>query len=311
MTNKQTMKKSKMKTRHEMPETVNADDIREAGEYLAKHPGQLKRVVSALVAQPWAIKPDMLDLMIEIAEEHSAGIRREFPKREQAGNGLEVIDGVAYVTVEGVLMNRANAFQRISGATSPQEIARQVEDAMTNPDVVAVVLHTNSPGGQVAGVAEAADRIWEIKQGNPRPIVAFGEGLVASGAYWIASQADQIYVTPTTMIGSIGVVTKIVDSTRAEKNAGYDSYVIKTGAKKAVGVGPITEDQVADLKAITDEYFGMFLDAVKRGRARELTPEITSGKLFTARQALAGGVLVDGIRSLESIHQSLKKSVDN
>lgn len=280
------------------------NEISAVTDELAADPVRTRRVIRALVSQPWAIRPDMLDLMVEIADQHAAGIKRKYPEREPSQ--LEIRDGVAIVPIEGVLMNRATALQRISGATSPQQIIADYRSAMNDREIVAVVLDINSPGGQIAGVAEAANAIWNEKQNNPRPVYAVGEGTIASGAYWLAAQADKIFSTPTSLVGSIGIVSKISDYTRQEKNDGIDSVVLKTGSKKAIGIGTVTDEQIADVKSMADEYFSMFTGAVERGRAMTLSPDILSGRLYTASQAMANGLL-DGIDDLDGVLKILKK----
>jgi ClpP class serine protease len=257
---------------------------------------RLRRVMDAVFSQPWAIRPAFLDVVCDVVQDAAARRERPYefqPKaQEHPGNQVTVEQGIAKVVLDGVIINHASSLLQVSGAISPQAFARDYSTAMAMPDVTTVALLVNSPGGHVAGVKEAADLVWQLKQGNPRPVIAFIDGQGASAAYWIASQADEIWATPTSLVGSIGVVTKITDRSRREKNEGADSFILRTGPNKATGMGPVSESQIAVAREIQDGYFAMFQEALAR-RSAPLPPDALTGREYLAPSVV--GTLVDRI----------------
>jgi ClpP class serine protease len=103
-------------------------------------------------------------------------------------------------------------------------------------------LDIDSPGGTVAGTPELAAAVSALDQ--KKPVYAFSSGLMASAAYWIASQARAIYATPSAQVGSIGVVQAVVDRSAAINAAGIKVEVFSVGKYKAMGAPgtPLTDD---------------------------------------------------------------------
>ena len=102
---------------------------------------------------------------------------------------VSIRDGVAVIPITGPIMRYANLFTRISGATSTQELATDLQTALDSPQVRAIVLNIDSPGGEASGINELADMIHASR--GKKPIKAYVGGTGASAAYWIASAADE------------------------------------------------------------------------------------------------------------------------
>jgi signal peptide peptidase SppA len=269
---------------------------------------QLSRVASLVFATPWAMREDYVEIVSEVVERHVAGGTLPAFEPEAAADParaggktrpVEVVNGVAIVPVVGVLARRVSVFAEMSGATSLQAIAAQFNSAIADPNVVAVALHIDSPGGQALGIPEMADAIFNARS-SAKPVVALFDGLGASAAYWLGSQADQVFATRGASVGSIGVIARLQDSSRAEKNAGIDSLVIRSGKNKAIGVGPVSDDQAKVLQASVERLFATFVADVERGRGITLSEDAKTGKEFFASDAVAAG-LVDGIKTLAQI----------
>src|SRR5678809_521246 len=161
---------------------------------------------------PWAITQTGLELVISIAS------RSEFfsEVREQAllaqdgkplANARSVVnrDGVALIPVNGPLFRHATLMTNVSGASSYETILKDFQAACESPDVEAIVLDIDSPGGEVHGAGELSTAIYQAR--GQKPIVAYVGGQGASAAYWIASAADKVVADPSAVLGSIGVRT--------------------------------------------------------------------------------------------------------
>jgi ATP-dependent protease ClpP protease subunit len=158
---------------------------------------------------PWAITPEALQQILEIStREHLPDFEAVAAKRSRRMDGAESArlreGGVAVVPVTGPIFRYADFFTDFSGGATIDSLSKDFNAALNDPAVASIVLNIDSPGGEVAGVNEFAQMVFEAR--GRKPIVAYVDGLGASAAYWIASAADEIVADATAMIGSIGVV---------------------------------------------------------------------------------------------------------
>lgn len=265
-----------------------------------------------VVCAPWAILPDKLCEIRDIYATHLRGEKIDIEAVEaRIGRPLanepreyEVIDGVAVLGLDGVIAQRANLFTRVSGGTSSQLFARDVKSAAEDPSVTAIVVNTDSPGGTVAGIESAAAVVHEAAM--KKPIVAFTDGVMASGAYWIGSAADRIFISgKTTTVGSIGVVATHVDVSRAEEKAGVKTTEIVAGKYKRIAsqYGELTKEGRAVMQDQVDRLYGAFVEDVARYRGvsvEQVLADMADGRIFIGTQAIEAG-LVDGVSSLDAL----------
>src|SRR5690606_4035038 len=138
--------------------------------------------------------PHALDNLLAIADRMGdpAALVTKQGQRLESARTVSVRDGVAIVPVVGPIFRYANLFTEISGATSTQVLATDIRAALDDPNIKAIILNIDSPGGIASGINELAEMIYE---GRARKrIVAYGGGTVASAAYWIASAANEIVI---------------------------------------------------------------------------------------------------------------------
>jgi signal peptide peptidase SppA len=163
------------------------------------------------------------------------------------------------------------------------------------------VLHVDSPGGSVAGLPEAADAIRHAR--GAKPIVAQVDTLAASAAYWLAAQADEIVVTPSSEVGSIGVFTAHFDFSKMLDTVGLKVTWIFAGRYKVEGnpAEPLQEDARVHLQSHVDHYYGMFVSAVAKGRGvgvEQVRKAWGEGRTVTAQDAVDRG-MADSVGTLE------------
>lgn len=275
----------------------------------------LLNVTAAVYGEPWAILPDKLAVLADVLSRRRAGLsvtagdldklkqeadernKREFQGatiREVRGVAIRQVASVAVVPMFGTVTHRPNLFSRYSGGVSAEQFAAVNEELADDSTVTAIVWDVDSPGGSVAGVPEAADRLFALR--GKKKIVAVSNTLNASAAYWLSSAADEISVTPSSLTGSIGVYTVHEDRSGANERGGYRVTYIYAGKRKIDGNpdAPLTDEAAAAMQRVVDDYYGLFVRAVARQRkatesaVREGFGEgevLTAGRAVEARLA--------------------------
>ena len=159
--------------------------------------------------RPWLITESALDQLMAIADRMGDPEALETRLGRPLDNSQSAVvrDGVAIIPVTGPIFRYANMFTRISGATSTQVLAADIQAALDNPQVRGIVLNVDSPGGEANGINELSDLIYAAR--SKKPIKAYVGGMAASGGYWIASAASEVIIDDTGMAGSIGAVVEI------------------------------------------------------------------------------------------------------
>jgi signal peptide peptidase SppA len=278
----------------------------------------MSTILQALNA-PWAIQPEMLLTIHEIAARHARGEKVDLEAMEaRLGRPLQneqrrytVDRGVAVVPITGVLAKRMNMFMSISGGSSMQLMARDLQQALDDDEAHSIILAIDSPGGTVDGTEQLANAVFAARE--RKPIVALADGGMCSAAYWIGSAAFKAYaVDNATQVGSIGVVVKHVDVSVAESREGVRTTEITAGKFKrsASMYGPLTDAGRQTLQDDVDYVYALFVEAVAKHRGvseEKVLQDMADGRVFRGRQAVAAG-LVDGITSLDALITDLNKS---
>ena len=180
-----------------------------------------------------------------------------------------------------------------------------LDRAFSSGRPVAVALVINSPGGSPVQSALIAARIRTLADENKLPVIAFAEDVAASGGYWLACAADEIYANHSSIIGSIGVVHAGFGLHRFLENHGIERRLHTAGDRKAMldPFTPESEQDVKRLSALMKELHGTFRTHVRERRGERLKASartLFSGEFWTGERSLALG-LVDGIGDCRSI----------
>jgi protease-4 len=171
-------------------------------------------------------------------------------------------------------------------------IIEQIHRYRDNPSIKSIVLRINSPGGAVVPTQEIYSELGKLKAKSGKKIVASMGTTAASGGYYIACAADEIFANPGTLTGSIGVIMQIITAEGILKKVGVGSEVIKSGKFKDTGspMRPMTDEERAILQETIDDVYAQFVDAVFEGRqnkglTREGIVELANGRIFSGQQA--------------------------
>ena len=263
-------------------------------------------VLQAFMETPWAILPNKLAALEEIVARHVAGEKLSAEEVETRIHGASRpperrVNTVAVLPLFGTIFPRANLMTDISGATSAERFGAQFDQLLKDPNVGAIVIDVNSPGGQVGGIEELSQKIFDAR--GQKPIIAVANHLMASAAYWIGTSADELVVSPSSEVGSIGVFAVHEDMSAALEQAGLKVSIIREGKFKAEGnpYEPLSEEARAAIQARVSEIYDAFVSSVARNRAvnaAAVRAGFGEGRVVGAQEAVKLG-MADRIATLE------------
>lgn len=253
-------------------------------------------------ANTWAMSPENFEgLAATIAAGGKAPAARAAIGGSRPGN---VVGGVGVIPIMGALTRRGSWFSEALGYSSYAQIRSQLNAALADPGVNSVVLWIDSPGGEVSGCPETGAAVAAASR--TKPVIAVADGLCASAAYWIASQAREIVAAPSADIGSIGVFMLHVDASRALDAMGLTpTFIVSRASPYKVEGNPLEplDPGAGDyLQGQVDKIAAGFVNAVARGRhvpTATVRSDFGRGRTLLATDALAAG-MVDGIATFES-----------
>lgn len=221
-----------------------------------------------------------------------------------SGSHLAVVDIVGTIAADKQSVNSENTIKAL-------------KKAFENKQSKAVVLNINSPGGSPVQSDEIWQEIQYLKKNHTdKKIYALIGDTGASGAYYIASAADEIIVNPSSLVGSIGVIMPNYGVNGLMQKLGVEDRTMTSGENKAIlsMTQPVDPAQKAHVQSLLDNVHDHFIDAVKKGRGAKLKsndPAIFSGLFWSGEQAVKLGI-ADRTGSINTLKRELKidKTVD-
>ncbi len=189
--------------------------------------------------------------------------------------------------------------------TEARRVIPQLEKAFEEENVKGIVLRLNTPGGSPVQSSAIFNAIRELKDEHPdKPVYAVAEDMAASGGYFIAAAADEIYANPSSIVGSIGVRMDSFGFVDAMEKLGVERRLLTAGENKALGdpFSPADPAETEYLEGVLDEIHAQFIEAVKAGRGDRLDDDeaIFSGLFYTGETAAEKG-LIDGFDSVRGV----------
>lgn len=277
--------------------------------------------ILTLLCQPWAILPSAGDLVWDVYNKWSNGETIDIAALEAArGAPLpgpqrvvhENRDGIVIITASGVLSQRINLMQDVSGGTSTELLARDIQAAADDKKISGILLKIDSPGGQVSGTQAAAAALYRARQ--IKPTATLVDEQAASGGVWIASAAKRVFMaSPTAVAGHIGVAMRHVDTSEAQREAGIKTTHIYAGRYKRIDNPdePLTDEAKKYLQKQVDYLYSLFVNDMARNRGvstDRVLSDMADARLFYGQQAVDVG-LADGIASEEEVLAMLRQQV--
>jgi signal peptide peptidase SppA len=275
------------------------------------------KVVDWIYERQWAITPGALETIMQIVENPlnasadeqilmKQGMQAVSARHENAMPDTLSADlrgRTAVIPIFGPIVPRAGFFTMMSGATSVDIIAKDFMTAMESPSVDNILLYIDSPGGEITGLSELSSMIREARETGKKRIVSYAMGSMASGAYWIGSAADEIVISETSLVGSIGVVALIKDTTKRDENKGVVTRTFVSSVSPLKHLGPDTEEGAKKIQSLVDVAASVFVKHVAQNRGvdeAKVLSDYGKGDVLTGAIAVSQG-LADRLGSYEKV----------
>ncbi len=208
---------------------------------------------------------------------------------------------IPVIRLHGTIMTGAGQFRP---SLSLASTAGLIEKAFAYADAPAVAISVNSPGGSPVQSRLIYKRIRDLASEKNRTVLMFVEDVAASGGYMIAVAGDEIIADPSSIVGSIGVVSASFGFPELMKKIGVERRVYTAGRNKAVldPFRPEKKEDVDRLKALQLEVHETFIDLVKERRGTKLAddPDLFTGLFWTGKRGLELG-LVDALGDMRTV----------
>ena len=219
---------------------------------------------------------------------------------------LEVFPPYAIVPVKGVIGRGLSELESYCGAVDLKDVEEMLEAVERDPRVKTIIFAVDSPGGTSVGVPELANRIRASK----KQTIAFTDSEACSAAYWLASQCEQVFATPSASVGSIGCYIAYLDESQAYADEGLKVDVIKSGKFKGAGIPGTSLDanQKAMLQDEVSEIHEEFKAAVKAVRTFA-SDESLEAKIYSGKKAAENGLVTGIVNGFDELMESLDKTV--
>jgi signal peptide peptidase SppA len=288
----------------------------------------LSLVLAAVMSDVWAIEPRRGMAIAQVLARRAAGVRLagdelhaatapgrairhrheacEFcddderaPLTAEERRGFAIQGSVAVIPVIGAIVHRRVDESSFGGTASMQSLTQRIRGAVADPTVKTLVIDFDTPGGSVDGVPEAAAEIVA----STKPIVGVANTWAASAGYWLASQCDELVVTPSGEVGSIGVYAMHEDLSKYLEMNGVTPTLVRAGENKAQThpYFPLSDAAKADLQRKVDASAVKFDQAVAKGRAVSATTvreKFGQGLMFNGQEAVDRG-MADRVATLD------------
>ncbi|MFP3015874.1 MAG: S49 family peptidase [Wolbachia sp.] len=212
--------------------------------------------------------------------------------------------GIAIIPIHGILTKKPGAFDEMLGMTSYEQIEARVKQELADSSIETILLDIDSPGGEVNGVFDLADFIYESRA--KKRIIAIANDDAYSAAYAIASSAEKVFVSRTSGVGSIGVIASHIDQSGFNEKCGIKYTTVFAGSRKndLNPHEPMTSESLESLQKEVDRLYEMFVQLIARNRGLSIEKiRSTEAGLYFGEKAVEIG-LADGMTILSSINKN-------
>ncbi|WP_339045280.1 S49 family peptidase [Candidatus Mesenet endosymbiont of Agriotes lineatus] len=252
---------------------------------------------SLLLSKPLMLEPRSFELL----SLHS----KKLPIFKNLKHIASKQEGIAIIPIYGILTQKPGAFDDVLGMTSYERIYEQVEEALADSSIETILLDIDSPGGEVNGVFDLADFIYNTR--SKKEIIATVSGDAYSAAYAIASSAEKILLTRTSGVGSIGVIASHIDQSSFDEKQGIKYSTVFAGNRKndLNPHEPITSESKESLQGEVNRLYEMFVELIARNRDLSTTAvRSTEAGLYFGESAIDIG-LADEITTFADLKEKI------
>lgn len=262
-------------------------------------------LLSWVANQLWAMEPEKADEILSFLlsratdPANSKQAAKIHPSRERSVARAE--GKVTLIPMFGVMGQRRLPGESTGPGVQTEALGRIIDDKAADNRVKTIILQIDSPGGTVEGTAELAAKVAAAS--DRKPVIAQVDSLAASAAYWVASQASEIAITPGGQVGSIGVRMMHQDISGQLEQEGIKVEMLSAGKYKTEGhpFGALSDETREHFQDQINDAYRDFVGAVASGRGVStgvVEESYGQGRVFLAKQALKAG-MVDRIATLD------------
>lgn len=246
----------------------------------------------------WALEPSAFARLVVAAERVDLAqleARHALFERERDEHAalFERVGSVAVIPISGIISRGASLFGLLFGGEAPlPQIKQAVAAAVADESVEKILLAIDSPGGTALGLQDVADVIFAANRS--KPVIAHTQGQMASAAYFLGSQAGRVFVSPEGIVGAIGTLWMVEDTSKMFERLGIKFHAIGSGPLKGAGVDgtKLTDEFKAEIQQMVDGTAAVFKAAVARGRrmSAERVEQLADGGAHVGAAAVANGL---------------------
>lgn len=279
------------------------------------HRFRYHRLLQSVSMEPWAVLPSHLAKVQDVLSFQANGGKLSANEvAELVGLGSQparvaAAGSIAVLSMRGTIAHRIESVQSISGSggTSIEGFRSRFQSALADPNVSAIVVDVDSPGGSVAGVRELADEVFAAR--GRKPMVAVANTLAASAAFWLASAFQEFSVTDSGQVGSVGVFAMHENVSAALERQGVEVTLVHAGKYKTEGTpfAALGDEARAHLQERVDVAYGQFVNALARNRSvskKHVESDFGQGRVVDAKDAVDRG-MADRVETIEEVIQRL------
>lgn len=274
-----------------------------------------KKTLSKLIGSRWAIRQEDAEMMASSGYEYREtedGYRTRYKEDGEVNHKNRVTkreDGVAVIHVDGPLSYRSDEFAAYYGEDTYNSIEAAFDECLADSSIKGIIFDINSPGGEVNGCADLANKIFECRGSKPYGIVSRTGGMMCSAAYWLGSSCEKVYTAENGTLGSIGVLCSFTKYN--EMLVKVQTVVSDLSPNKAPD--PENAEGLALIKKELNDLASVFISAVAKNRAQDyktVLEDFGQGGVFIGAKAVSAG-LADGVKSIEEICDEMKSLNNN
>lgn len=258
-----------------------------------------KKLLKILSGQ-WAIEPKAMEALCSSDFGDPAWKESNEPNHK---NNVDIQNGIAVLHIDGALTYRSNIWKAWFGVDTYNSIENAFNELVADESVKGIVLSIDSPGGEIKGVSDLADRIFAARGTKECGIVAHSAGAMCSAAYWIASACEKVVASGVAQVGSIGVMGVL--SGDEDKSVTY----LRSSLSPNKNLDPNTPEGRSAVEKNLDAMAKVFVEALAKNRNSDFDSVLEhygQGKVFVGQEALEAG-MVDAIDSLDSVVEKMIK----
>jgi ClpP class serine protease len=273
------------------------------------------------MGEPWAIRPEVHDTMVEHYEAALSGrmvpavpllpqAAADDPAGPLGWNGqpmapqVEVLGPVALMRVHGIIGKHLSSLAMQCGGVCLGVLDEQLENVLEDDAVETLVLELRTPGGVAIGLSDTVGRMDELREAG-KTVIGYADYECCSAGYYLAAGCTEFHAAPTAQVGSISTFMAGVDSSEAWAKEGRKLELVRTGRYKAIGMpGKAWTEEEREYLAERTEYFDEGFKTYVRER-RGLGEEEMQGQVWEAQAAPAGVVDSVEFRTLKELLEAV------